>query len=667
MAPKNWKLGLCSLLLALLLLPGIPFGASAEEDTDYLQALARLVTEYESKAGTGGSAAPSAEAFTARSAGAAEAFGPYHSRRLLAKTTGGTIADSHGAAVVLPLPDNRFALQYETEQAAADARRLLAQDPNVLYAEPDGVVRAAAVSWGVAAIGADEFQKILPTKLPEIKVAVLDTGLDVNHKHFTGRISDVRWNFYTGAGNVTDGDGHGTHVAGILTDASSSNVQVMPLKVLDDYGNGYNSVAMEAVRYAADKGAKVVNMSFAGEYTASASGWSDTVNYAYDHGVKALFAATGNDGRILKTYPAATPGVIAVLASGRDNCPAGISNIGTYVDIGAPGVDIYSAIPGGGYAYGSGTSMATPFASAAAALLLSHNSKLTGDDILACLQSTSTPWGSGGDLYGAGIVNIKPRTEARPSEFTMNEGDCGAFQSMVVCPPIPGARFTYTSANPAVAAVSQYGGVQALRPGETTITITAPDFRAEAPVKVWSSSRPQVASGVTIKSVKVKTQPNVTTFKPGQAVSGIGGRVLVTYSDGVVDDIYVSGEMCSAFDPYRLGTQTVTADYSGHTVTFAIRVAPDDIPESLDLRYNSYFLFPYGEYNGVRWESSNGKVLTVDAGGVIEYHGHGSAVVSTLLDLPGEKTETLGQTQVHVRFSWLQWFMYIFLFGFLWM
>ena len=660
MTNKNWKHRLCALLLALLMLPGIPIMAAADDErapADYVQALARLVAAYPDEAD-----APEG-ALTAQGKGGV----PEHQvRRLLAKTADGTLSNDYGAIEALPLSDNRFALQYETGQAAADARKRLKQDPNVLYADPDGVVRASAVSWGVAAIGADDFQAILPAKLPEIKVAVLDSGLDINHKHLTGRISDVRWNFYSSNNDVEDKNGHGTHVAGTVTDASSSNVKVMPLKVLDDNGNGYDSLAMEAVRYAADKGAKIVNMSLGG-YSAATGAWNDTVEYAAGHGVAAIFAANGNDCVNDKFYPAAISGVIAVTASESDNRPADFANYGSYVDIGAPGVDIRSSVPGGGYMYGSGTSMATPFASAAAALLLSQDAKLTGADILTCLKSTSTPWAAKTTMYGAGIVNIKPREEVEPSQFTLTEKSCSAFRSVVVCPPITGARFTYTSGNPAVAAVNQSGGVQALRPGDTTITVTAPGFRAEVPVTVRSSNRPPVGSGVTIKSVAMKTPPTKTVYAPGDQLNTAGGAVRVTYSDGVADDIALHSGMCAGFDTNRLGPQTITVDFSGKKLTFTVQVLPRDIPESLALRYNEFFVFPCGEYPGVRWESSNSKVLTVDADGLVEYRGRGSAVVSTVLGLPGGRTETLAQTRVTVSFTGFQWFVYIFLLGFLWM
>jgi len=593
---------------------------------------------------------------------------PYQTRRLLAKTAGGTLSNTHGAIEALPLSEHRFALQYETEGEAMEARGLLEADAKVLYAEPDGVLRQAAAYSGVTHIGADAFQEILPAGPSAVTVAVLDSGLDVGHNHFTGRISSARWNFLDHNGNVTDDNGHGTHVAGIVTNASSSNVKVMPLKVLDKNGLGYESQAMEAVKYAADNGAKIINMSFGGE-SAATNSWSDAVKYATGRGVVALFAATGNGnpGRNLKHYPAAIPGVVAVTASDKYNYPANFAHFGSHVDIGAPGVGIVSAIPGGGYYSADGTSMATPFATAAAALLLSHNSKLSGDDILACLKSTSAPWADGSTLHGAGVINIKPREEVIPSQFNIMEGYSKAFQRIVICPPIPGGSFTYTSGNPAVAAVNQSGGVQALRPGNTTITVTAPGFSAAVPVTV-TGSRPPVAPGVTIQSVTMLSPPNITTFYPGQEVYTSGCRVRVTYSDGVVDDIYLDTNMCSGYDPNRLGPQTITVDFSGHKLTFTIKVLPNDIPESLTLRYKKdYFMFPYGEYPGVRWESGNRKVLAVDANGCVVYKGRGSAVVSTVLSLPGGGKQVLAQTKVNVRFSPFDWFVYVVFFGWLWM
>ncbi len=234
-----------------------------------------------------------------------------------------------------------------------------------------------------------------------IVVAVLDTGLDVGHPEFAGRVVTPR-NFTNDGGeaDVTDTDGHGTHVTGIAAATGGNDagvagvawgVKVLPVKVLDDTGDGdeFDILAgfLHAVRWrpAPDNGdrVRVVNLSL-GSATGSVSAlWTEAIAEASAAGV-VVCAASGNAGYESVDAPANTPGVLAVGSSNtylfwEDVSP--FSNHGARVDLVAPGEDIYSTSPRANtqmeleYAYESGTSMASPYVAGVAALIVARYDK----------------------------------------------------------------------------------------------------------------------------------------------------------------------------------------------------------------------------------------------------------------------------------------------------
>lgn len=204
-----------------------------------------------------------------------------------------------------------------------------------------------------------------------VKVAVGDTGLDETHPALRDRVAGV---FLPGVGEVppgedrSQGDSHGTHVAGLV---AAQGVGVAPgasLLSLVLFGPDYvgDFQAAQAILWAVDRGARVINLSFGGQ--AYSHTLHEAINYALDRRV-VVMAAAGNLGSELRFYPAALPGVIAVGAVDGQGQVAWFSNRGSWVDLWAPGVRIYSTVPFGGFALMSGTSMASPIAAGLAALI----------------------------------------------------------------------------------------------------------------------------------------------------------------------------------------------------------------------------------------------------------------------------------------------------------
>lgn len=273
--------------------------------------------------------------------------------------------------------------------------------------------------WGWLRVGADkafEAGTVQPTALGQgILVAVLDTGVDVDHQDLKANLDLANaWNFVDGNNNARDADGHGTMVAGVIGAITNngigiagvaSKVKILPIKVLTSKGGSSFNVD-RAILYAADKGARVISMSLGGS-TSQVTRLLDqlAIESALRRNV-VLVAAAGNDNSNTRVYPAAYDGVIAVSAIDQTGKKASFSNYGSWISMAAPGVSIVSTLLNQQYGSGSGTSFATPFVSAAAAIVLSRFPTLTPSQVKQTLCSTAVNLGSPQEFYGCGLVNV---------------------------------------------------------------------------------------------------------------------------------------------------------------------------------------------------------------------------------------------------------------------
>lgn len=253
----------------------------------------------------------------------------------------------------------------------------------------------------------------------DVVIAVIDTGVDIDHPDLAGRLAPGM-NFIAEHNEPFDDVGHGTHVAGIIA-ATVDNVEgvagmswfnkVMPVKVLDESGAGSSYSVAQGIIWAADNGAKVINMSL-GNYVDS-SFLHDAIKYAYDRDV-VLVAATGNDNTGEPGYPAAYPEVVAVSATDARNQKAVFSNFGHYVDVVAPGENIASTYFQKQYAALSGTSMASPHVAALAGMIRSLNPDLTNVEVMELLRTSVVDLGEPGKdpYYGYGRIDVKKALES---------------------------------------------------------------------------------------------------------------------------------------------------------------------------------------------------------------------------------------------------------------
>ncbi|NMO94813.1 S8 family peptidase [Paenibacillus lemnae] len=247
----------------------------------------------------------------------------------------------------------------------------------------------------------------------DVVIAVIDTGIDLDHTDLRGQTVNG-YNVVNPDDRPMDDVGHGTHVAGIISALVNNGEgvagmswynKIMPIKALDSSGSGTTYAVAEGIIWAADHGAKVINMSL-GNY-ADSQFLHDAVKYAYDRDVL-LVAASGNDNTERPGFPAAYPEVLAVGATNSDLTRAEYSNYGDYIDVTAPGTNIASTYPGNQYAALSGTSMASPHVAAMAGLIRSLNPDLTNREVMDIMISHALDLGDKGKdkYFGNGQVDV---------------------------------------------------------------------------------------------------------------------------------------------------------------------------------------------------------------------------------------------------------------------
>ncbi len=339
--------------------------------------------------------------------------------------------------------------------------------PGVLYAEPAYPVHASDVPADalyerqqtyLSAVHAPEAWDV-ETGDPGVIVAVLDTGVDITHPDLSGRIwsnpndavvngIDDDGNYCTddahgcavvaiapgGAcasaidGNIADDAGHGTFVAGIIAANADGRgivgvargVTIMPVKVLDCQGRGTTIELAQGILYAAENGARVINISLGGNVNSVFM--QEALRIAHDDYAVVIVAASGNSGQAGVTYPARYENVIAVgaAAAGDPGKRASFSAYGPEIDVVAIGEGVIGTMSAAfcdeflrcldedGYAEGDGTSFSAPQVSGLAALILSRRPATTPDGMLQILKATAdaVPPGEQPDWAGAGRINM---------------------------------------------------------------------------------------------------------------------------------------------------------------------------------------------------------------------------------------------------------------------
>jgi len=317
----------------------------------------------------------------------------------LAGAAAGTGLLPTGSARVVASEEQRLA-PVATNQ---EAEQVIAEVENVQptsFSAPEAIAQAAGERWGVDRVNAPAAVRSAGSLAP-VLVAVVDTGIDESHPALAGRV--VTSIDLTASGTTDDENGHGTHMAGTIA-AIAPNAQFLNVKSADSRGRCNTETVAEAIRWAADNGAQVINVSLE---VAPSTELQNAISHAWQKGAL-IIAAAGNSGTTSAAYPAAYTEAIAVAGTNQADGLAILSNHGDWVDLAAPGQKILAELPGGELGYETGTSPAAAHVSGVAALLVSlaedeSGDGLSNDEVREALEDSATPLGIAGT--GSGLVD----------------------------------------------------------------------------------------------------------------------------------------------------------------------------------------------------------------------------------------------------------------------
>lgn len=328
----------------------------------------------------------------------------------------------HGAASARRIGNSPLRIVEVPAGQEEAVRARLARHPNVKFAELDRQVRFSGITndpllpneWHIGKIGAPTAWNL--SLGGGVTIAILDTGVDPGHPDLAPLLVPG-WNFVDNNANASDVHGHGTKVAGTAAGAANNalgiagvagGANIMPIRVADPTGSATYSALAQGVVWAADRGAKVANMSFR---VADSSSVISAANYMKSKG-GLVTSSAGNDG--LDTGIPATTSMIVASATDGSDALTSWSSWGNFVTVAAPGAGIYTTTLGGGYGSASGTSFSAPITAGVLALMFSVKPALPNTTIESLLFSTALDLGVAGrdNRYGWGRVDAGAAVQA---------------------------------------------------------------------------------------------------------------------------------------------------------------------------------------------------------------------------------------------------------------
>lgn len=250
----------------------------------------------------------------------------------------------------------------------------------------------------------------------KVRVAVVDTGIDYNHPDLKNRVSkNLGYNFIDKNSDAMDDNGHGTHVAGIIAAEANNNigitgvvgtldVKIIPIKVLDKKGEGFSNIIAEGIEYAVKQNADIINLSI--NFNRKDEYIEKAILYARNKGVFVVVSSGNDNINCDLTSPAGDEGAYTVAAVDSYDNKAYFSNYGDAVQISAPGVGIFSTMPGGKYKSRSGTSMAAPLVTGVAAMMKAQEPSIEPEEIEKILNETASKKKT---IYGMGSGRINAK------------------------------------------------------------------------------------------------------------------------------------------------------------------------------------------------------------------------------------------------------------------
>lgn len=362
----------------------------------------------------------------------------------------------HGASQAGTIKEINVRILKLPAQALDRVLEALSRDAQVEFAEKDFTASAIGTAndpyytggqqWYLSKIQAPAAWD-LANGDPSQVVAVIDTGANYSHPDLQGKLLSG-YDFVNLDSDPSDDNGHGTACSGLIGAVSNNstgmasvswNTPIMPLKVLNSSGSGSYSDIAKAVNYAADNGARIINMSLGG--SSNSLTLQNAINYAWSKGV-VIIAAAGNNGNTTTVYPAACQNVVAVSATTLSDTRASWSSYGSFVDISAPGENILSTY-GSGYGNLNGTSFASPITAGVAALVIDVQPTLTNAEVVDILLKNADDLGATGyDIsFGYGRLNANRAVLAASSSVPVDT----SAPSVTITSPSDGANVSGTT------------------------------------------------------------------------------------------------------------------------------------------------------------------------------------------------------------------------------
>ncbi len=390
--------------------------------------------------GLGATALAAALLFGAAGAAAAppqrSSEGPWAKGRVLVKPKPGlpavavqNIVRAHGGTATRIGNSHIYLVELPTNVSERGIAAVLANNPHFEFADLD---HAASVNftpndpyygsqWHLSKINTSNAWGT--SQGSGVTIAILDTGVDGSHPDLKDRMVSG-WNFYDNNSNTSDVHGHGTAVAGTAAGAMNNGTgvasvagaaRIMPVRISSPDGWAYTSTVVNAITWAADKGARVINISFNG--MAGNSSVVSAADYAKNKGSLVVVSA-GNDSTELNI--SWTTALIPVSATNSNDAKTSWSNWGTFVALSAPGDNIWTTKAGGSYWQCYGTSFSAPVTSGVIALMMAANPGLSSGAIQELLYSTAVDLGATGkdSYYGYGRVHASAAVQAAVSATT---------------------------------------------------------------------------------------------------------------------------------------------------------------------------------------------------------------------------------------------------------
>ena len=485
-------------------------------------------------------------------------------------------------------------------------------DPRVRYAEPDYVMRTAdapndasfAQQYGMAKINAPAAWDVT-RGAATVKIAILDCGIAEGQPDLVGKVV-ARVDFTGSAYGADDRCNHGTHVAGIAAARTNNGVGVagagyatslLNVKVLSDGGAGYDTQIAAGIRWAADNGANVINMSLGGAGACSQT-FQDAIDYAWSKNV-VVVAAAGNNGGAGPMQPADCARVVSVASTDASDAKSSFSNFGSWVTVAAPGSSIYSTLnpavnSGALYGTKSGTSMATPHVAGLAALVWATRFGTSAAAVVARITGSADAIAGTGSYWQYGRINAAAAVGGGAPVTTGLSVTSVVAGTPTLALTVTGENFTSgasllwngTARAATVVAgttlIAVLAGADLLTPGTVSVAVRNPDGMVSTPPLTLRITAPPL---------------RVTAVSPASGDTG-GGATVTLRGDSFQPGVTVTfGGIAADIGAVSVTSVTVTAPAHAAGAVDIVVTNPDGQIQTLAGAY-TYTMSPPAQRSG---------------------------------------------------------------------